>query len=168
MTLTVPTAGDEILASWGTTVATQLNLTTVLSANVTTASSSWGDLTGLSFTCVSGQAYNFEVILTYEHSDTSGGPVIGFNHPGGTCHMLINYAGETSATSSDTEAQNGTDGTGGGSGVATVNGAGSTYFIRAWGRYVCTTSGTFTLRHKRNTAGTLTIHEGSALRVVSD
>lgn len=167
--VTRPSGGDGIATAWGQTVSDVVNLgCIILSSDVTTSSGSFGDLTGLSFTCTSGKNYNFEVVLTYEHSDTSGGPVIGFNHPGGTCHMLINYSGETSATSTDTEAQNGTDGTGGSAGVATVNGAGSTYFIRAWGRYACTSNGTFTLRHKRNTAGTLTIHKGSSLKVVSD
>jgi hypothetical protein len=102
--ITVPTSGDPITATYGAAVARSVNLGTItLSADVTTSSGSFGNLTGLSFTC-----------------------------------------------------------------VATVNGAGNTYFIRAWGRYVCTADGTFTLRHMRNTTGTLTIHKGSALRAVSD
>lgn len=162
-----PTAGTNGDASWAQDVAAALNLGgKILAADVTTSSGSFSDLTGLSFPCTNGKVYNIEVELWYEHSSTSGGPVIGFDHPGGTGHMFIVYAGETSAVSSDTEAQNGTDGSGGGAGVATVNGAGNTYSIRGWAKYVCTSTGTWTLRFKRNTTGTLTIQKGSAIRVV--
>lgn len=168
-TITVPGAGSDADASWAESVADALNLAgKILSSDVTTSSSSWADLTGLTFPCDSGKVYSFELVLTYESSSTSGGPVVGFNHPGGTCHMLIDYQGETSATATTTEAQNGTDGTGGGSGVATANTAGASYFIRAKGRYQCTSSGTFAIRMKRNTAGTVTFHKGCHLRVVSD
>lgn len=142
--------------------------TAVLSSDFTTTSSSFVNLTGLSFSCESGKNYSIEIVLTYENSSTSGGPVIGFNHPGGTSHMLIQYAGDTDAVTFSTEAQNGTDGSGGSAGVATANTAGANYFIRAWARYQCTSSGTFILRAKRNTAGTLTIHKGSAIRITSD
>lgn len=169
MGVTVPAAGDDIEASWGIDVATRINnLSLVLSADVPTSSASWADLTGLTFACTSGKNYSFELALTYESSSTSGGPVVGFNHPGGTCHMLVDYYGDTSATVSQTEAQNGTDGTGGSSGVATANTGGANYFIRATGRYQCTSTGTFAIRMKRNTTGTVTFHKGCLLRVVSD
>lgn len=169
MGVTVPAAGDDIEASWGIDVATRINnLSLVLSADVTTSSASWADLTGLTFACTSGKNYSYTLILTYESSSTSGGPVVGFNHPGGTCHMLIDYYGDTSATVSQTEAQNGTNGTGGSSGVATANTGGANYFIRAVGRYQCTSTGTFAIRMKRNTTGTVTFHKGCLLRVVSD
>lgn len=168
-TITVPSAGAEIQASWGESVADALNLGgKILSSDVTTSSASWADLTGLTFSCESGKVYSFELVLTYESSSTSGGPVVGFNHPGGTCRMLVDYQGETSATTTTTEAQTGTDGTGGSGGVATANTGGAVYFIRAVGRYQCTSSGTFAIRMKRNTAGTVTFHKGCLLRVVSD
>lgn len=166
MGVTVPSAGDSITASWGSDVATRINnMSLTLSANVTTSSGTFSDLTGLTFACTSGKNYTIEVILTYDSSSTSGGPVVGFNHPGGTCHMLIIYSGETSATSQDVEAISATDT---GTGVATANTAGANYFIRAWVRYQCTSNGTFALRIKRNTAGTQTFHKGSGMRVVSD
>lgn len=168
-TITVPGAGTDADASWAESVADALNLAgKILSSDVTTSSSSWADLTGLTFPCDSGKVYSFELVLTYESSSTSGGPVVGFNHPGGTCHMLIDYFGDVTATAAQTEAQNGTDGTGGGSGVGSANTAGANYFIKAVGRYQCTANGTFAIRMKRNTAGTMTFHKGGCLRVVSD
>lgn len=168
-TIPVPGAGTDADASWAESVADALNLAgKILSSDVTTSSSSWADLTGLTFPCDSGKVYAFDLTLTYESSSTSGGPVVGFDHPGGTCHMLIDYFGDVTATAAQTEAQNGTDGTGGGSGVASANTAGANYFILARGRYQCTANGTFAIRMKRNTAGTTTFHKGSALRVVSD
>ena len=167
--ITVPGAGSDADASWAEAVADALNLAGIItSADVTTSSASWADLTGLTFPCDSGKNYAFDLTLTYESSSTSGGPVVGFNHPGGTANMLIEYYGDTSATVSQTEAQNGTDGTGGGAGVASANTGGATYFIRARGRYQCTSSGTFAIRMKRNTAGTVTFHKGCRLSVVSD
>lgn len=167
--ITVPGAGSDADASWAEAVADALNLAGIItSADVNTSSASWADLTGLTFPCDSGKNYAFELILTYESSSTSGGPVVGFNHPGGDCRMLVDYQGETSATTTTTEAQTGTDGTGGSGGVATANTGGAVYFIRAVGRYQCTSSGTFAIRMKRNTAGTVTFHKGCHLRVVSD
>ena len=167
--ITVPGAGSDADASWAEAVADALNLAGIItSADVNTSSATWADLTGLTFPCDSGKNYAFDLTLTYESSSTSGGPVVGFNHPGGTANMLIEYYGDTSATVSQTEAQNGTDGTGGGAGVASANTGGATYFIRARGRYQCTSSGTFAIRMKRNTAGTVTFHKGCRLSVVSD
>ena len=168
-TITVPGAGSDADASWAESVADALNLAgKILSSDVTTNSATWADLTGLTFPCDSGKNYSFELILTYESSSTSGGPQVGFNHPGGDCRMLVDYQGETSATTTTTEAQTGTDGSGGAGGVATANTGGAVYFIRAVGRYQCTSSGTFAIRMKRNTAGTVTFHKGGHLRVVSD
>ena len=161
-----PTAGTNGDASWAQAVADALNLGgKILTSDVTTSSGSFANLTGLSFSATSGKVYNIEVNLSYECSSTSGGPVVGFDHAGGDCHLYLIYHGETSAVSTDSEEQNSTD-DGGAAGVATVNTAGAAYFIRGWGVFQCTSTGTWTLRMKRNTAGTVTFRKGSAIRVV--
>ena len=163
--ITVPSAGNDILASWGESVADALNLLgIILSSNVTTSSASFADLTGLSFTADSGKNYNIEFFLTYECSSTSGGPVVGYDGPSGDCLFYVVYAGETAADSSTVTQVSAEDS---GAGVATVDTADAKRVIRGWAIFQATATGTFTLRMKRNTAGTVTFHKGGAMRVVS-
>lgn len=162
--VTRPTAGSSGEASWAQSVADALNLGgKILTADVTTNSGSWSDLTGLSFTATSGKVYSIAIDLLYNHDDTSGGPVIGFDHAGGSCWMFLDYAGETSATSEDRDTSTAADT---GSGVASVNSGSGIYWIHGRALFQCTSTGTWTLRMKRNTAGTLTVKKGSAIRVV--
>lgn len=166
MTLTAPIAGADVLASFASDVVTAINnLGIINSADVTVASGSYADLTGLSFPVTNGKNYNFSVIGTYQHSTTTGGPILAFSQPGGSCRMLVQYAGETAPDSFITEAQATNDG---GTGVATAQVANTRYFIRAWGVYQCTGSGTFKLRIARNTAGTATFEKGFLLSVAND
>lgn len=133
------------------------------------SSETLADATGLDFPVANGTNYSATGIIMYSHSSTSGGPRITFDHPGGTCNMLVIYNGNTSAVSEDKEAQNTTDE--GGTGIGAVNTADARYFIRVWVRYDCTASGTFTLRYARaaaSSAGSLTIYAGSSLFVTSD
>lgn len=137
----------------------------VLSSDVTKSSASFSDLTGLSFTCTSGKNYLVQGFLTYEHSTTTGGPIISFSYPSGSARGGFIYAGESSTTSADRDWVTTIDG---GSGVATAAASGTPYGIELNIRYQCTGSGTFTLRIARNTAGTTTIHKGSGITIVSD
>ena len=165
MTVTTPSAGDSITASWGADVAGRLNnLAIILTADVTTSSSSWADLTGLSFTATSGKYYNIEFFLTWECSSTSGGPAVGYDGPSGTCLLFSVYTGETSATASEV---NQVDAEDTGNGIATTDTANAKRTLRGYAIFAATATGTFTLRMKRNTAGTVTFHKGGAMRVVS-
>lgn len=137
----------------------------VLSSDVTKSSATFSDLTGLSFTVASGKNYMVSGFLTYEHSTTTGGPIISFNQPGGSARLLATYAGETSSTSADRDWVSTIDG---GTGVATAVSSGTPFGIELSIRYQCTASGTFALRIARNTAGTTTIHKGSGITIVSD
>ncbi len=159
--VTSPSAGDSITAAWAQSVALATGLQTT--SDVTTSSASFADFTGLSFTCTSGTNYIIEVIGTYQHSTTTGGPILSFTQPGGSHRIFTQLAGETAADSFVSEVISTNDG---GSGVATAAGANTRYVIRAFGSYQCTGSGTAKLRIARNTAGTCTFEKGFMLRVV--
>lgn len=165
MSVTRPSGGDGIATAWGQGVSDFVNLGgIVLSSDVTTSSSSWADLTGLSFTATNGQHYNIEFFLTWECSSTSGGPAVGYDGPTGTCLLFTVYTGETA---SDSSTINQTDTEDTGSGIATADSAGAKRTVRGYATFSATATGTFTLRMKRNTAGTVTFHKGGAMRVVS-
>ena len=137
----------------------------ILSSDFTTSSSTFTNLTGLSFSCTSGVNYNIQVFLTYKHSSTSGGPVIAANHPGGGLLQFMVYSGDTSAVDSVVTQVDATDS---GAGIPTVDTANAVRVIRGWVRYQCTATGTFSLRAKVNTAGTLTVEKGSAMTIAND
>lgn len=166
MSVTRPNGGDGIATAWGQGVSDFVNLGgIILSSDVTGFTGSFSDLTGLSFTCTSGKNYNIQIALLYNHDNTGGGPLVGFNHPGGSCWLFLDYNGKTSATSSDLDTATATDS---GTGITAVNSGAGVYWITGRALYQCTANGTFTLRAKRNTTGTLTIKKGSAIRVISD
>lgn len=137
----------------------------VLSSNVTTNTATWGDLTGLAFTCTSGKNYSVRGFLTYEASSTSLVPQIGVNYPGGSVRGMVTIAGDTSTVSLERDWVTTTDT----SGITTTpNATGTAYAIWVDFRYQCTSSGTFALRIARGTTGTLTIHKGSGITITSD
>lgn len=140
------------------------NTNLMLASAITTASGSFGTATGLTFPVTSGTKYSVLALLWYSHSTNTGGPAFGFDHPGGTCHLFATYGGETSDTSQDHEWVNAVDT---GTGVATAQVADRRYLVRAQVNYECTSSGTWSLRWKRNTAGTSTLHAGATLIINS-
>ena len=158
--VTSPSAGDNITAAWGQSVALATGLLTT--SDVTTSSAAFADFTGLSFTCTAGTNYIIEVIGTYQHSTNTGGPILSFTQPGGSHRIVMQLAGETAPDAFNTEAISANDG---GAGVATAAAAATRYVIRGFGSYQCTSSGTAKLRIARNTAGTATFEKGFMLRV---
>jgi hypothetical protein len=162
---TTISAGDPVAATWGAAVALELaTLRPCLHANITTASGSFGDMTGLSFPVVNGTSYRIRGFFQWSNSSTSGGPVFSSTNPGGTVQLITQYTGETSGSVIDTIQNQVTTDTG--SGVATANAADTVYVCWIDGVYQCTADGTFQMRFKRNTAGTLTVYKGSALEVI--
>lgn len=135
------------------------------SADVTRASSTFATLDVLTFPCVSGKNYTWMFVATWTHSNVGGGPVFGFNHPGGNARALFEYTGETSNISDTRDWVTATDS---GNGVATVDTIDVARIVVAHGRYTCTSSGTFQMRYARNTTGTLTVQAGASLFVTSD
>lgn len=166
MSITVPSAGDSIDATWGAAVANQLNTfqTPTKASDQTRDSAVFADIDDLTFPVVSGTAYSVIAMITWSHASASGGPVFSFNHPGGTCRMLIEHTGEASSTSSTKEWITTTDG---GSGVATVDTINVARMSIGYIRYSCTSNGTFAMRFARNTTGVLTVQAGASLFVMS-
>lgn len=136
-----------------------------MSSDVTRSVGTFADLDVLQFAVVNGKNYTVQGVVTWSHSSVSGGPVFAYNHPGGNARMRIEYSGETSPTSVDREWITSTDS---GSGVATVDVVDVARMTLFWIRYTCTADGTFAIRYKRNTAGTLTVQAGSSLFITSD
>lgn len=166
MALTAPAAGDDTNASFAIALVGAINnLGIVNSSDVTIASGTFADLTGLSFPCTAGKNYTVEVIGTYQHSNTSGGPILSCTQPGGSHRLFVQLAGETAPDSFNSEVVSTNDG---GAGVATAAVANTRYLIRAFGSYQCSSTGTFKLRIARNGTGTSTFEKGFMLRVVSD
>lgn len=165
MSVTRPTGGDGIATAWGQGVSDHVNLgDIILSSDVTTSSASWADLTGLSFTATNGKVYNIEFFLTWECSSTSGGPAVGYSGPTGTALLFTVYTGETA---SDSSTINQVDTADTGNGIATADASAAKRTVRGYGTFAATATGTFAIRMKRNTAGTVTFHKGGAMRVVS-
>jgi hypothetical protein len=135
------------------------------SSDVTRASATFADLDVLSFPVATGKNYTFMFIATWSHSNTGGGPIFSFDHPGGNARALFEYTGETSNISDLRDWVTSIDG---GAGVATVDTIDVARICVGHGRYTCTSSGTFKMRYARNTTGTLTVQAGASLFVTSD
>lgn len=142
-----------------------VNANVILSSSITTSSGSFGTATGLTFPVSNGKNYSVLALLWCSNSSTSGGWAFGFNAPTGNYNMFATYSGETSDTSQDHEWQNATDT---GTGVATAQVADRRYFQRIQFNFNASASGTWSLRWKRTTAGTVTLYAGSVLLVNSD
>lgn len=140
------------------------NVVLMLPSNLTRSSGSWGTITGLTFPVVSGLDYNILVQFWASGDDTGGGFAFGWDHPGGNGLGFWTYSGESSSTSQDHERITAVDT---GSGVATVDSADVRYFHRGQLVYNCTSSGTYSMRWKRNTAGTATLYAGSCIIINS-
>lgn len=157
--------GDEIMAEWLSAVAAQLNRTqtAVLTSDVSKATSSWSDITGLTLPVVAGKFYRVRATVIWDQSST-GGIRIGANFPTGNYRAINHYTGETSATSDTPEWDTTADG---GSGVTSADNT-AARICTIEGRYSCDADGTFALRYYRNGSGTAKIQVGSSLELVSD
>lgn len=164
--VTVPSDNDDIITSWGISVADHANhfIPLIMSADITKSGSTFSDVTDLTFACTSGKAYNIHLFLTYEAAGTSTGLSVGFNHPGGTARAYVEIHGPTSAATHTDEWLSATNTA---TGTSTVNSSSTIYGIEWKGRYVCTSTGTFALRYKRNgSSANVTIHQGSGGHVI--
>lgn len=136
------------------------------SGNQTIASTTYASITDLNFPVTSGKYYTVLGVLKWSHSTAGAGdgPGIGYDHPGGGTTFLMEYTGNGSSTGIFRDAQAAVD-----SAVVSQNdSAGANRLCRVMGTYSCTVSGTFTMRFKRFSAGTLTVYAGSSLFVTSD
>jgi hypothetical protein len=136
------------------------------SSDQTKSNTTWSDITDLTFPVASGKSYTVIGVLRWSHSTNGAGdgPGFGYNHPGGTTSFLFEYTGNGSATGIFRDYQAVVD-----SGVVSQNDtAGSTRLCIIHGVYKATASGTFAMRMKRFSAGTLTLVAGSSLFVTSD
>jgi len=160
MAITVPAAGAPVLTSWGADVANQLNkcIPIVSTADTVFNSATFGDITGLSFPVVAGYTYTWQLILMYSVGGITTGLSISHTAPAGTCRMLSSIYGNVSATGADTEWLGAADTATGTSTTDSTNGR----MIRLAGHFICTTSGTFQFRRKRNgTSTNVTIFSAS-------
>ncbi len=158
--------GDEIMATWLSAVAAQLNRTqcAVLTSDVSKTSTSWSDITGLTLPVLAGKFYRVRATIIWDQSSTSGGIRIGANFPSGNYLAMTRFTGETSDTAFVNERHTVADD---GTGVATADGTSARQcFIE--GRYACDADGTFALRYRANTTGTAKIQVGSTLELVAD
>lgn len=165
--VTVPSAGDAIATAWGQSVANHANhlIPLGMTADASTSSGSFGDVTGLSFAAVSGKAYAIRLGGTYAVGGTTTGIGIGFTGPGGSTRLFVRIYGNGSPTGVTSEVVTSSDT---GTGTSTTDST-ATRMWEAWGTFVCTSTGTWKLRFNRNgTSATVTIHSGSGGLVVEN
>lgn len=167
MVITVPAAGDPVTATWGASVANQLNtqFPIVVTADVAMTSSSMADITGLSFPVVTGAVYVLDLHLFYTVGGTNTGIVIGYTAPGtNDGRLLVQIFGNASATGTTTDWVTTEDDTSLGT---TTTDSTSTRLIRVHGRLAAAGNGTFQLRYaRRGTSTTVTVLEGSGGTVI--
>lgn len=138
----------------------------VQSVDQTKAATSYSDISDLTFPVASGKHYYVTGTFRWQHSTAGAGdgPGFSYNHPGGSTTFLFEYTGNGSAVGITRDAQTAVD-----SAVVSQNdSAGANRMCNFHGTYTCTISGTFAMRMKRFSAGTLTLVAGSAVRVTSD
>lgn len=136
------------------------------SVDQTKNNTTYNDISGLTFPVTSGKNYTILGAIKWSHSTAAAGDGPGFslNHPGGTVGLLFEYTGAGSSTGIFRDWQNSTD-----SAVVSQNdSAGASRICRITGTFQATSSGTFAIRLKRFSAGTLTVSKGSSLFVTSD
>lgn len=136
------------------------------STDQTKAATTYSDITDLTFPVVSGKNYTVLGVLKWSHSTAGAGdgPGFSYNHPGGSTGFLFQYTGNASSTGIFRDWQNGTDS----ASVSQNDSAGASRICIIHGTYQASGSGTFAMRLKRFSAGTLTVYAGSSLFVTSD
>ncbi len=167
-TITPVNDGDIANDDWPDAVTSEVNRyqTAVLTGDVSKAASSYSDITGLTAAVVNGRAYAIEGCIIWAQSSTSGGIRVSSNNPGGNVRLMASYTGETGPEAFVHNWQTTTDDAA--SGVSTADLADTPRLVDIRGRYICTSDGTFALRYFRVSAGTLTIQEGSWLRLTEE
>ena len=136
------------------------------SVDQTKAATSYSDISDLTFPVTSGKNYTVIGVFRWQHSTAGAGdgPGFGYNHPGGSTSFLFEYTGNGSSTGIFRDFQASTDS----ASVSQNDSAGANRMCIIHGTYSCTVSGTFAMRMKRFSAGTLTLVKGSSLFVTSD
>lgn len=163
--VTVPSAGDPITVAWGQSVANHANhlIPLYMSADVSKTSSSFSTITGLSFACTSGKTYAIRLQGTHTVGGTSTGLKLGFDSPGGTTRLFARIYGNGADTTAFTEVLSSSDT----ASNATTSDSTSVRMWELFGTYVCTSTGTFSIRYARGgTSTTVTVYAGSGGLVV--
>lgn len=165
--VTVPVDGDPITTSWGQDVANHANhlIPLYIPTQVSGTSSSFGDVTGLTFECVNGKEYNIQLVLLYNVGGTSTGIKLGYNHPGGTARILSVIYGNGSEVGTTTEWLTATDTA---TGTTTTDSTNARQAVFR-GVYQCTADGTFAVRYARaGTSTTVALLAGSGGIVIEN
>ncbi len=166
--VTVPSAGDPIITSWGQDVANHANhlIPVYATADATTTSTSFGTITGMSFAVVNGKEYSFgSLALYYTVGGTSTGLKVGYTAPSGTCRLYTRIYGNGSDIAATNEVLGANDTATG----TTTTDSTAGRLIEMFGVYRCTADGTFSLRFARaGTSTTVTIYKGSGGVVVEN
>ncbi|MFH1683972.1 MAG: hypothetical protein ABIA67_03730 [Candidatus Margulisiibacteriota bacterium] len=132
-----------------------------LASDVSTTSTSFSNVTGLSFSALANKDYIFEALLIYTTAATTTGIRLGVNGPAAPTAIVGDWKAYRSLTSARVrEFQNYNSGTAATASLAGNNYAGMTGILRNG-----STAGTFILRFASEIAGsTVTIKAGSVLR----
>ncbi len=132
----------------------------------TKAATSYSDISDLTFPVASGKHYTIIGVFKWSNSTAGAGdgPGFGYNHPGGGTTFLFEYTGNASSTGIFRDSQSSVDS----AAVSQNDSAGANRMCIIHGTYTCTSSGTFAMRLKRFSAGTLTLFAGSSIFVTSD
>ena len=129
-----------------------------LTSNVTTTSSSFSTVTGLSFTALANQMYKFDVLMPIAHSASATNThSFAMNFSAGTCNYLVEQqAGPASAfTANAATTSDSTNST-------VTTSSTSTKFARISGTFTHTANTTVSVRFATS-AGTLTAIAGASL-----
>jgi len=166
MAITVPTAGNPILDTWGADVANQLNTMLVIGMTSDQATNngtgSGAAVTELQWPVTSGVLYVARLFGSYIVNATNQGLQLGFTAPAGSGILFAHIGGYTTATGVTRHRT--------GAGAATYTGTTTTDSSAAnrewWAdiRYVPTSSGTIQLTFARGgTSGApgVTLRQGS-------
>lgn len=140
--------------------ATTVNLkTSVLAANVTTTSNSFGNVTGLTYTTRLGKRYNFSAVLPIQHTDAANTHSVAMGFSSGNCVYTVEQ--QTTPTSAFTiSTANVTDSTGG---TATSGNANVPRMARVNGIFYDNSADTAVSVRFKTGGGTLTVLAGASL-----
>lgn len=132
-----------------------------LTSNVTTTSSSFGNVTGLSFTALANQIYKFDALLPITHSASATNThSFAMNFGAGTCRYLVEQqAGPASAFTANTAT------TSDSTNSTVTTSSTDPKFARISGTYTHTANTTVSVSFATS-AGTLTVVTGASLTAI--
>ena len=139
--------------------ATTINLkTSVLAANVTTTSNSWGNITGLTYNTHQGKRYNFSAVLPIQHTDSANTHSVAVGFGSGDCvYTVEQQTTTTSAFTANTATATDTGGT------VTSGNANVTRMARVNGIFYDAAADTAVSVRFMTSGGTLTVLAGASL-----